>query len=360
MRLATVPLPSITVGAVVASPFVRATIRLAGTADADARVSLVAPFRLGTAHVDAGGQQTADLSEPPRLLPEVGGPDPASAGSVEAELDLEVALAFLVSVGGIPIGGPVVGHSVGAVLRVDPGADPWWSADGAFEVLGGWTFADPVTGLPLVEELATLFRDERPIASAEGPLPAVTTSSRWSRVFDISNSDHAGGAVVDGDGLIVVDDDGAPWVAGLDGLGVPRWQSRVPAGEFGLIGAPTAVRRLGDGAILMAGNGASLGVDRYNLAGTALWRRKLSLPESGSALTCTGIVPGALGGALLAGRAAHDASTLAPYLATLCADGTLERAIELDMGAARPPRRSRRWPPPPRARPALLLASSSS
>ena len=54
-------------------------------------------------------------------------------------------------------------------------------------------------------------------------------STRWSRSFDIHEDDEAGAIIADGDDLVVFERDSTTWMATLDGLGNPTWQtSRQP------------------------------------------------------------------------------------------------------------------------------------
>jgi hypothetical protein len=135
-RLALIPLPALAAGpSIEVSPFVEVRLHLAASADADARVSMVAPFRLGSGFAFDGSLR-AGMSSSPRHEPEVGLPDTTVAlvGSVE----LEIVLALLITIQDIPVGGPVIGTSLGTIIGVDPIAGV--AVNGEVEIVGGWAF----------------------------------------------------------------------------------------------------------------------------------------------------------------------------------------------------------------------------
>lgn len=209
LRLAMIPLPPFTVGSVTVSPYVQVKLHLEGTADAGARVSVVAPFRIGGRFTNPG---PPDQSPRPRYEPEFGPPDPAQAIGMAGSIELEVVVAFQIAINGFPVGGPVIGTSLGVIVEIDtdPAAPAWWDLGGLVKVVGGWAFLDPATLLPdIPEELAVVFGPyRRNIDSADGPLPVIgTESSRWSQVYDIAGDDEAVAAVAVENGLIVLETD---------------------------------------------------------------------------------------------------------------------------------------------------------
>ena len=115
LDLATVPLPPINFsGDVTVTPYVQLRLLLNGTADAAARVSVVAPFRVGAAFSKQGRRRT-DLSSDPQFDAEVGMPQ--VSGNFDGTVELEVTTTFLVAIQGIAVGGPVVGTRFGAHLH---------------------------------------------------------------------------------------------------------------------------------------------------------------------------------------------------------------------------------------------------
>jgi len=92
VRLALIPLPTFTVGgSITVSPFVQITAHVGVTADADGRVSVVAPFGLASGF-SSDGSTGAGTATPPRYLPEVGLPD--AAINLSGSVELEVVLAL--------------------------------------------------------------------------------------------------------------------------------------------------------------------------------------------------------------------------------------------------------------------------
>jgi hypothetical protein len=119
LRLAMIPLPPISAGpSIEVSPFVEVRLHLAASADADARISVVAPFRLGSGFAFDGSLR-AGMSSPPRHEPQIGLPD--SPVALAGGVDLEIILALLIAIEGVPVGGPVIGASLGTIIEVDAG-----------------------------------------------------------------------------------------------------------------------------------------------------------------------------------------------------------------------------------------------
>jgi hypothetical protein len=154
LRLALVGLPPFTIEPVTVSPFVQVKLDFAATAEAAGRVSVVAPFHIASGF-SFDGVSRAGLSSPPRFQPEVG--LPGVEGVVAASVEVEVVLALMMSIGDVPLGGPVLGPSLGLLLEVDALAG--WDLDGLVEILGGWAFPDPLDpAVPQIpEDLETLF-----------------------------------------------------------------------------------------------------------------------------------------------------------------------------------------------------------
>lgn len=254
------PLPPIAAGpSIEISPFVEVRLHLGASADADARISVVAPFRLGSGFAFDGSLR-AGMSSSPRHAPEIGLPDSpvALAGSV----DLEIILALLIAIEGVPVGGPVIGTSLGTIIEVDPSAV---AVNGEVEIVGGWAFLG-LDGLPdIPEDLVQLHPFVRfEIPSPGGPF-AGAAPTRWSRLFDIDSDDGAAAILPAGAGTIVIEDRGHPWLATLDGAGVPISQSTAadPMSPRGMVHAV-------DGDLLVAGlSGTAIRVDRFSAAASS-------------------------------------------------------------------------------------------
>lgn len=336
LRLAMIPLPPFTVGSVTVSPYVQVKLHLEGTADAGARVSVVAPFRISGRFTNPG---PPDQSPRPRYEPEVGPPDAAQGIGMTGRIELEVVVAFLLAIEGIPVGGPVIGTSLGVIVKIDtdPAAPAWWDVDGLVKVVGGWAFLDPTTLLPdIPEELEVIFEPDRwNIDSADGPLPVIgTESSRWSQVYDIAGDDEAVAAVAVENGLIVLETDTRGgdlnhWLASLDGLGVPRWQQLLTGNSI----TPKAMVSATDGDLVIAGqSGNVVFIDRYAPSGAPRWRRILSVPAA-MRVTCNAMVPTALNGIVIAGEVTHPGAVPAPIVAAVDDAGDVEWVTEIDTGA---------------------------
>jgi hypothetical protein len=322
LRLAMIPLPPIAAGpSIEISPFVEVRLHLAGSADADARISVVAPFRLGSGFAFDGALR-AGMSSSPRHEPEIGLPDSpvALAGSV----DLELLVALLIAIEGVPVGGPVIGTSLGTIVDVDPIAGV--ALEGAVEIVGGWAFLG-LDGLPDIPEdlvrLHPLVRFEIP--SPGGPFAGLAPT-RWSRLFDIDSDDGAAAVLPAGAGATVIEDRGFPWMATLDGAGVPIWQSTAAVAW-----SPVAMVHAADGDLLAAGvSFTAIRVDRFSPSGEPRWTRTI---RAGGAdrTTCVAVVPRSSGGAVLAGEVTRSGVRSALMIAIDDA-GAVEWAIEVDAG----------------------------
>lgn len=334
MQLATIPLPPLTFGDVVVTPWARVKVILSGSADAGAVVSVVAPFRIDTDFSNSGAPQ-GNLSSPPGFFPEIGTPDLAQAVAFDGSVEVEVTVSFLTMVNGFPIGGPVVGSSLGAALAVDPGVDPWWELDGLVTISGGWTFADPVTGVPLAQNLHTFGNPSRfDIADAGAPLPMALPSTRWSEAYDILNSDSAAAVVPVGEELVVVEAPASiggtnPWLASIDGFGTARWQSTSP-----LPIAPTAMVATTDGDLVVCGAvGTTVRIDRYDAtSGDEVWTRTLAAPGA-ARTTCEAMIANGTDGVVFAGEVNRGGVSFTPIVAELDEDGTVVWVSEYDTGA---------------------------
>ena len=325
--LSTIPLPPINfAGDVTVTPYVQVRLLLQGTAEAAARVSVVAPFRVGAAFTGEG-RRRADLSSDPQFDAEVGMPD--VSGNFDGTVRLEVTTTFLVAIQGIAVGGPVVGTRFGPRVQIDL-ADSTWSIDGLGTIFGGWAFLDPTTGLPDVpKELAT--RDFPTWHIAGGTLPELLPSTRWSRVFDVQNDDNAAVALLAGGDVVVVESGDEPWLASLDldQTGVPRWQSTATAGWI-----PKAMARAQDGDLLVAGvtsTGHDLTVECYSPSGTPRWRTTLTVP--GADVTLSAILATTADDTIITGDVEYDDGTHRLIVAALDALGNLEWSKEIETGA---------------------------
>jgi hypothetical protein len=328
LDLSTIPLPSFDVSpAVTVTPYVQMRLLLTGTAAAAARVSVVAPFRVGAAFSKAG-RRRADLSSDPQFTAEVGLPE--VSGNFDGTVQLEVTTTFLVTIQGFAVGGPVVGTRFGAHLQIDLAASTW-TLDGLGSIVGGWAFLDPTTLLPDVPEDLL----ERQVPSwhiAGGAIPEIGPSTRWSRVFDVERDDNAATALLAGGEIVVVESGDEPWLASLslDTLGVPSWQNTAIGGWI-----PKAMARVHDGGdLLVAGvssNGRDMRVERYDPSGTPRWRSTLTV--AGAEVTLSAILATSGNDTIIAGEVDHDDGTSRPILAALDALGNLEWSKEIETGS---------------------------
>lgn len=325
LRLALVALPPLVIEPITVSPFVQVAVHVAATADAAGVVSVVAPFHIGSGF-SFDGSSRAGLTRQPRFAPEVGFPD--TTGSITAQIDVETVLALMMSINDIPLGGPVLGPSLGVLLEVDSATG--FDLDGRVRIVGGWAFPDPLNfGFPSIpEDLETLVEPVRfDIADVAGPLEVGLTSTRWSRQYAVDGAEHGRALVPQADGLALVGGSpGLPWLTSLDDLGVPRWQIQVDAWS------PAAAVEATHGDIVVAGtSGGDIRVDRFTPAGDPAWTRTLAGTDADS-VTCVAMVPTASNGVILTGHV-NRSSTLTPLLIALDENGDVSWSIEVDMGS---------------------------
>ncbi len=222
LEVLSVPVGEFPAGPVTVIPYLGIDVQFSGHAEAGAQLSLVAPFNVSAAIAKLGGRPTATAEQRPSFRPEIGLPDAANALAFNAEVELNISVTFMMLLNGVPIGGPALIAALGAALDVDLTADPWWSLDGTAGLKYAWATPDPA-GLPrLPRRPPSLFPAAHfPIAHAPDDGPVADVSTRWSRAFDIFNSDVAGAVLPIGDRLVVVEDAANPWMATLDGNGNP-------------------------------------------------------------------------------------------------------------------------------------------
>jgi hypothetical protein len=334
LQVLTVPLAQFQAGPATVTPYLGVDVRFSGHAEAGAAVSVVAPFDVGAALSRTGGRPTATSTGSPSFRPEVGLPDAAGAASFEATVELELTLTFMVAINSVPVGGPVLAASLGAVLDVDlDGPGPWWDLDGITGLKYGWSAPD-VTGAPEPPgSLKPLFPRRRfNIDHARDAAPFADVSTRWSRAFSIFNDDDLGGLVGFGDQLVVAESAGPPWLATLDGVGNPAWQRR----ETTPLITVDAMSRTATGELVTAGGrgGGSVRVERFDAGGDAQWARNLALDGvqsgrwSATAATSNGVV--------LAGDVHYPDGSERAVLVEVDDAGDVRWATEIDPGPDHP------------------------
>ena len=326
--IATVPVGVIDAGPFQVIPYVGVVVRLDGHADAGAQMSVVAPFDVGAAFASADARR-ASPTTPPSFEPELGPPDLANAVAFDGTVELGLSLTFMVSIEGVPVGGPVLDASLGLALHVDLADSPWWDLDGIAALRVGWSRPD-LAGLPQPpRDLRALFPPRRfDIAEAPDAAPFADGATRWSRAFDSFHDDDLGAVIPVGEDLVVVEQSGTPWMSTLDGFGNPRWQQNDTEPMPG-----TALARTDDGDLLVAGvhSSGDLRVERYTADGVPLWAKVVEVDDVDGGVY-RGIVP-IDGGAIFVGNVTHSSGgPRRTILIALDDDGGLLWATEIDTG----------------------------
>jgi hypothetical protein len=312
LEVLTVPLTEFPAGPVTVIPYLGIDVQFSGHAEAGAQLSLVAPFDVSAAIAKLGGRPTASAAESPSFEPEIGLPDAANALAFHAEVELDISVTFMMLLNGVPIGGPALIAALGAQLDVNLAARPWWSLDGTAGLKYAWATPDPA-GLPqLPRRPPSLFPAAHfPIAHAHDDGPVADVATRWSRAFDVANSDIAGAVLPIGERLVVAENASSPWMATLDGTGIPIWQHTNPESS----GSEAAGRSAG-GSLLTAGRRGSGGLRTGSfdsVTGSQDWFKEVFVADATSAVwpAITPTTGGALiGGAVRRGTTAVERPTL--------------------------------------------------
>jgi hypothetical protein len=299
LEVLTVPLTEFLAGPVTVIPYLDIDVLFAGHAEAGAQLSLVAPFDVSAAIAKLGGRPSASAEDPPSFEPEIGLPDAATALAFDAEVVLNISLTFMMLLNGVPIGGPALIAALGAALDVNLATDPWWSLVGTAGLKYAWATPD-ADGLPRLPRRApSLFPAAQfPIDHAHDDGPVADVSTRWSRAFDIFNSDVAGAVVAVDEQLAVVEDAATPWMARLDGDGNPIWQHTNSASS-----GTQAVGRTGGGNVVTAAVSGSgrLRTGSFDPAtGAPAWFKEVVVDGATSA-TWSAVTP-TTDGAIIAGE----------------------------------------------------------
>ena len=233
------------------------------------------------------------------------------------------------SLNDVPIGGPVMQATLGAALDVEPAEAAWWTVNGLAGLAYGWSVPD-VDGTPQPPDpLNDVFPQRRwPIDAANGdPPPQTDVSTRWSRSFDIHEDDEAGAVIADGDGLVVVERSGTPWMATLNGLGNPTWQEQ----STPLMTVEAAARTAAGGLVTAGATGnGGVRVERFDADARSQWAEQIDIDGTESG-TWSAVVP-AGDGVILAGNVRHPDGTDAAALIGVDGRGDVRWATEIDPG----------------------------
>jgi hypothetical protein len=164
------------------------------------------------------------------------------------------------------------------------------------------------------------------IAHARDAGPLENVSTRWSRAFDSFNGDVAGAVMSDGDGLVVIEESGTPWMARLDGLGLPDWQ--------GLESTPLrrvdAVAHATDGGFFTGGGlgGGGVRVERFDPAGTPVWAEEITIDGVQSGAWSSAVASD--GGVIVAGDVRYPDGQERAVLISVDDDGAVRWTTEID------------------------------
>jgi len=264
--------PSITGAIQISGKFV-----IAGEVEAGMRVGVVGSFDADGAAI-SNQRAAAGYHAPENVAFEVSPPELTGASGLDLQVAFEAGVFVAIQVSGLTVSTPYMKVRSGVELSVDPSGDPWWDVNGFVVPIAGWDFALSSTPSMAMAPNPFLFD----VADAGGPLPAgwLAESARWSRTYDLLDSESIEAVSEFDDGWIVAGQDGGAgargWLARIDAAGDVVWEQR---SQFVLqaLTKPNAVHRLPADQVAVSGyDGSSFGarLDVYDaLDGTPLWTR---------------------------------------------------------------------------------------
>jgi hypothetical protein len=284
------------------TPYAYVKMHYEVNAAASGVASVILPFNAGLRMQRRSGDPDVQFDEQARPQPQIGAPD--AAASIDLELTFDVGVVFLMVVNGIPLGGPSIAQPTTLGLHLTALPQPAWSADITGELRAGWSFAP---GEPLFSASAI---------EATHPLPGGTFGEglrqlRWSRVYDLQESETSGGLapLPDGGAMLLGTSHGWPWLARVDAGGQIVWQKSAVT-ENNETFAGNALNFMSDGELLASGwtswsQQQGMRVERYDAAGEPRWARIMSATDR-DVLGWNASTASADGGAILVGRISNS------------------------------------------------------
>ncbi len=334
------PLPPFQVGAnIIVVPHAYANVTFRGTAEAGMRIAMVQEIST-LVSISIASTSSAGTDGPPKFHADFTPPEVTGASGFDVEMEVHAGVLFLVTVQGIPIGGPIVEASFGLEFGVNPVLNPWWELDGLVAVTIGWAAPDFDLALDVPVADVTLYRKKSNVAQARSGFPVLAVPSfRWSRVFDLAADEGATALVPLKSGYVVLGNGAGifnrAWIAGLALDGSASWEKLGTSAVTGTM-RPTDACATTDGGLAACGwvtTASGARIDRYaDTQGTPLWSRTLVEP-TGGLISLNAIAPAPNGAVIVAGRVSR--ATLLwtrAYLAEIDAAGLVTWAKELDLG----------------------------
>jgi hypothetical protein len=329
LPIVALPLPTSTIGTNVdVAPWAVMLLTISGDAAFGMRTSFVQSFNV---HADValgpGFHVTANKGPSMSLA---GQPDIAAGSSANIQVSTTLAVVYLLTAGGLPLGGPFAGVTLGADANIDPLADPWWEVDGEMDILAGYW------GLGIAPLVFPVGISD--FGQADGPLIGAPPTTRWAVSIDSNLTDKTSGVVPTPGGLLM---------AGVRGLGdtflgrvgpdgtLLSAENSSAAGNGGqkvVCTEPTA-----DGGCLLGGNGGGVRLDRLDAGGVKLWS-KVYVHAASFAAGLVDVVALADGGFAALGNVALTASgsVSRSFVLRVDADGQVLWARDLFLGGTDP------------------------
>jgi hypothetical protein len=307
------------------TPFVYASMDYEVLAAASGSASVIVPFEASADFTKRSNDSEVHLHERRAQRPRVGAPDVAA--SIDFDADFEVGVVFMITVDGLSLGGPTLAQLTGLDLHVTALPAPAWNAELTLALRGGWSITPefPVFSHNLAEVVV-------PVPGAS--LPGGLTPTRWSRVYDSQENEHAGAFVQTDDGVVLLAEAGGwPWLSQIDASGEFAWQ-RAAATNDGALFYPSALNRMPEGDFVASGwqsdRVQGMRIERYDAAGNPRWVHIMRATVSDTA-GWNASTPSAAGGTILAGSISHP-TVRNCVLAEVDKNGQLVWQTELDLG----------------------------
>ena len=299
---------------------------VSGNAAAGMTTSLVQRFEIGT-QINIGASLGVTQSDP-TFGSRHGTPEITGTTAADVTVAVEAELIFFIVANGAPVGGPTISADFGATIRLEPLANPWWTIDSFVEIEAG---AELLGG---ADVSTPIWSEQMRVADAGGPVPTAPSTTRWSRSFDLSDTEDATSIVPVGRGFLVVGNGQGPtneaWIALLDETGSPIWERLSGTPPIG--SRPAEAHELSDGGFVIGAVDAINGdarIDRIDAFGNLVWT-SVYADGAGGTLHLETLLPRDDDGFVFAGRVTRG-SDKTPVVVFVDDRGAIESALEYDL-----------------------------
>ncbi|MGQ0553841.1 MAG: hypothetical protein ACT4PU_11560 [Planctomycetota bacterium] len=214
-------------------------------------------------------------------LRDVSTSQPVVSGGGPAALDTSLNICVLFEIlrlsDNVSFGGPFLCALSTSSFEASPAAAPWWTLDASLLVLDGYMLGSIV-------QLNTALDEQYVADQGCGPWPTDCTADRWSRIYDLADTEELK-AVVPLEGgdlfLLGLQNNSRAWMARTDAEGEILWQQQSSQLiSTAQLSPRDATNAPGGELFLMGDNLTSLRVERIGGDGSNRWATHLASPAS--------------------------------------------------------------------------------